>query len=57
MKTPILQKFVDLCGGQKANIAVIPTASKLGQTGSNYMGYFEELGPGTVSIASSQGQG
>lgn len=40
----ILEKFVALCGGDEARILVIPTASKLGETGPSYMKLFEELG-------------
>ena len=40
----ILEKFVGLCGGVEARILVIPTASKLEETGPNYMTLFEELG-------------
>jgi cyanophycinase len=40
----ILQRFVDLCGGSNANIAVIPTASRLADTGLRYQKIFRELG-------------
>lgn len=40
----ILQKFVALSGGDTARILVIPTASKLEETGPRYMSLFEELG-------------
>ena len=40
----ILEKFVGLCGGKDAKILVIPTASKLGETGPSYQAIFEELG-------------
>jgi len=40
----ILEKFVALSGGQNARILVIPTASRLGETGPSYMKLFEELG-------------
>lgn len=40
----ILQKFVALSGGDDARILVIPTASKLEETGPRYMSLFEELG-------------
>jgi cyanophycinase len=40
----ILQRFVDLCGGGAANIAVIPTASRLADTGIRYARLFRELG-------------
>lgn len=40
----ILEKFVALSGGDDARILVIPTASKLEETGPRYMSLFEELG-------------
>ncbi len=40
----ILEKFVGLCGGKDARILVIPTASKLDETGPSYMKIFEQLG-------------
>jgi cyanophycinase len=40
----ILQRFVNLCGGRNANIIVIPTASKLADTGSRYERIFRDLG-------------
>lgn len=39
----ILKRFVDLCGGRKARIAVIPTASELRDTGRRYEKLFDEL--------------
>ena len=47
-KPVILQKFFELCGGSAANIIVIPTASKLGRIGSQYMEIFDELGAAHV---------
>ncbi len=45
MRDPaILQKFVDVCGGRDARIAIIPTASSLPETGPGYEKVFEELG-------------
>ncbi len=44
----ILQRFVDLCGGDESDIIVIPTASKLADTGSRYERIFRELGAGKV---------
>jgi cyanophycinase len=47
----ILRRFVELCGqGQadKADIVVIPTASRLADTGSRYEQIFSELGAGHV---------
>lgn len=40
----ILRAFVDRCGGSSARIAVIPTASRLAETGPRYVELFEELG-------------
>ncbi len=42
----ILQRFVDLCGGADARIAIIPTASRLEDTGANYVKVFKNLGAG-----------
>lgn len=40
----ILDKFVDICGGKTARIAIIPTASELEDTGRNYEKLFRQLG-------------
>jgi cyanophycinase len=40
----ILKRFVELCGGEDAYIVIIPTASQLDDTGSNYESVFNELG-------------
>lgn len=40
----ILDRFVDICGGKKARIAIIPTASELDDTGRNYEKLFRKLG-------------
>jgi len=40
----ILQKFVELCGGDTSRIIVIPTASQLDDTGQRYVDLFHELG-------------
>ena len=42
----ILRRFVELAGGDGARIAVIPTASRLDDTGERYVGLFRELGAG-----------
>jgi len=42
----ILKRFVELCGGSEARIAIIPTASRLEDTGANYVKVFEDLGVG-----------
>jgi cyanophycinase len=44
----ILQRFVELAGGDGADIVVIPTASQLRDTGSRYERIFAELGAGRV---------
>ncbi len=40
----VLGKFVELAGGPDAKIAIIPTASTLGDTGDRYLKVFEGLG-------------
>ena len=45
----ILQRFVELCGGESARLAVIPTASRLDETGPNYVDLFTSLGAAHVS--------
>ena len=45
----ILQRFVSLCGGAAANIVIIPTASKLADTGELYVSLFRELGAGAAA--------
>lgn len=40
----ILRRFVEVCGGERARIAVIPTASQAQQTGPQYQALFEDLG-------------
>lgn len=44
----ILQRFVALCGGTDADIIVIPTASRMNDTGSRYEKIFAELGVARV---------
>lgn len=46
----ILRRFVELAGGRKARIAVIPTASKQRDTGSRYEQIFDDLGAGDVDV-------
>ncbi|HEX5313985.1 MAG TPA: cyanophycinase [Gammaproteobacteria bacterium] len=46
----ILQRFVALCGGEASNIVVIPTASRLGETGAGYRKVFGELGAAAVEV-------
>ena len=45
----ILQRFVQLAGGEHADIVVIPTASQLRNTGPRYERIFGELGAQRVS--------
>ncbi|MBL0311945.1 MAG: cyanophycinase [Holophagaceae bacterium] len=45
----ILKRFVELCGGPDADIVVIPTASRLKDTGSRYERIFSELGAARVT--------
>jgi cyanophycinase len=40
----ILDRFVQVCGGNDARIAIIPTASELEDTGRNYEKLFRRLG-------------
>lgn len=40
----ILERFARLCGGKEAVIAIIPTASRLSDTGSSYVKVFKDLG-------------
>jgi cyanophycinase len=42
----ILQRFVEICGGEEADIVVIPTASRLADTGARYEKIFLGLGAG-----------
>lgn len=42
----ILKRFVQLCGGRDANIAIIPTASRLPDTGRRYEELFDRLEAG-----------
>ena len=46
----ILRRFFDLCGGEGAEIAVIPTASRLVETGDRYEELFSEMGAGSVTV-------
>ena len=45
----ILERFVQLSGGGDADIAVIPTASRLHETGPRYERVFRELGAARVT--------
>ena len=50
----ILKRFVQLCGGREARIAVIPTASRLADTGERYEDLFERLEAGRVDTLDFQ---
>jgi len=40
----VLDRFVEICGGREARIAVIPTASQMDDTGDRYRSLFMEIG-------------
>jgi cyanophycinase len=46
----ILGRFVEICGGAEARIAVIPTASELEDTGPHYERVFRELGVAAAEV-------
>lgn len=46
----VLRKFFELCGGKGADIAVIPTASKLSDTGERYEQLFGGMGARNVHV-------
>lgn len=46
----VLRRFFELCGGEGAEIAVIPTASKLNETGGRYEQIFGGMGARNVSV-------
>jgi cyanophycinase len=46
----ILQRFVEASGGREADIVVIPTASRLAETGLRYAKLFSELGAAAVEV-------
>lgn len=46
----ILRRFVELCGGGTARIAIIPTASELPETGRRYRQIFRSLGVRRVRV-------
>ena len=48
VRRSILKRFVQLCGGRNARIVVIPTASRLAETGSRYEDLFDRLETGSV---------
>ena len=46
----ILERFVRVSGGDRADIVVIPTASRMNETGPRYEQLFRELGAPRVSV-------
>ncbi len=46
----VLRRFVEICGGSDAHIVVIPTASRLIETGTQYARLFPELGAAEVTV-------
>jgi cyanophycinase len=46
----VLSRFVEVSGGPDADIVVIPTASRMNETGPRYEKLFSELGAARVSV-------
>jgi len=46
----ILERFVELSGGEDADLVVIPTASRVHETGSRYEQIFDEIGAARVTV-------
>ncbi len=46
----ILRRVVEVCGGEKARLAIIPTASQLAETGPRYQEIFRSLGAAEVEV-------
>jgi cyanophycinase len=46
----ILERFVEMSGGRDAKLVVIPTASRLEDTGTRYAAIFRELGAAEVQV-------
>jgi cyanophycinase len=46
----VLARFVEVSGGDEADIVVIPTASRMNETGPRYEKLFSELGAARVSV-------
>ena len=46
----ILERFVAVSGGEQADIVVIPTASRMHETGPRYESLFRELGAARVDV-------
>src|ERR1700720_975415 len=47
---PILERFIRVSGGADANIVVIPTASRMHETGPRYEKLFKEIGAAEVAV-------
>src|ERR1700680_3627576 len=47
---PILERFVRVSGGADADIVVIPTASRMHETGARYEKLFSDLGAAKVTV-------
>jgi cyanophycinase len=46
----ILGRFTYVCGGRRADIVVVPTASRLPDTGERYQSVFRQLGARSVQV-------
>jgi len=46
----ILERFIKVSGGSQADIVVIPTASRMNETGPRYEKLFQELGAARVTV-------
>jgi len=46
----ILRRFLEICGGGDARLAIIPTASQLARTGEQYQKIFEEMNAKQVHV-------
>ena len=46
----ILERFLQVSGGESANIVVIPTASRMHETGPRYEKIFTDLGADKVAV-------
>jgi cyanophycinase len=46
----ILERFIKVSGGPEADIVVIPTASRMNETGPRYEKLFQELGAARVTV-------
>jgi cyanophycinase len=50
----ILGRFLYICGGRRADIVVVPTASRLADTGERYRNLFLHLGARSVEVLAVQ---